>query len=205
MHSRLAQQYLNQRRPDLAIPEFEALVALDPRNVDAQANLGVLLFFQGDYAKASPHLRAALDLQPNLTKIQALLGMAEKRTGETANAGTDLEASFAATAEPKLKVEIGMELIELYTASQDLEKASSVVNALRQADPANPAVLYAAYRVYSDLAGEAMLSLALAAPDSAQMHQVMAHEEARQGNTAGARVQYRKSPRNRPQASRHSF
>jgi tetratricopeptide (TPR) repeat protein len=193
VHTRLAQQYLKERRPDLAIPEFEALVTLDPKNVDAQANLGVLLFFQGNFAKASPHLRAALDLQPNLTKIQALLGMAEKRTGETANAATDLEASFAATAEPKLKVEIGMELIELYTASQDLEKASSVVNALRQADPANPAVLYAAYRVYSDLAGEAMLSLALAAPDSAQMHQVMAHEEARQGNTAGARVQYEKA------------
>ena len=86
-----------------------------------------------------------------------------------------------------------MELVELYTASQDLEKASSVVNAMRQADPANPAVLYAAYRVYSDLAGEAMLSLALAAPDSAQMHQVMAHEEARQGNTAGARVQFQKA------------
>jgi tetratricopeptide (TPR) repeat protein len=95
--------------------------------------------------------------------------------------------------EPKLKVEVGLELIELYTASQELDKASSAVNALRQADPANPAVLYAAYRVYSDLSGEAMLSLALAAPDSAQMHQVMAHEEARQGNTAGARVQYEKA------------
>ena len=64
---------------------------------------------------------------------------------------------------------------------------------MRQADPANPAVLYAAYRVYSDLAGEAMLSLALAAPDSAQMHQVMAHEEARQGNNEGARVQFQKA------------
>src|SRR5271154_6057659 len=86
VHSRLAQQYLNQKQPELAIPELEALVALDPRNVDAQANLGVLLFFQDNYAKASPHLRAALDLQPNLPKIQALLGMAEKRMGETANA-----------------------------------------------------------------------------------------------------------------------
>ena len=64
---------------------------------------------------------------------------------------------------------------------------------MRQADPTNPAVLYAAYRVYSDLAGEAMLSLALAAPDSAQMHQVMAHEEARQGNNEGARVQFQKA------------
>jgi tetratricopeptide (TPR) repeat protein len=132
-------------------------------------------------------------LQPNLTKIEALLGMAEKRTGETANARPHLEASFAAVTEPKLKVQIGMELVELYTASQDLAKASSVVNAMREADPANPSVLYAAYRVYSDLAGEAMLSLALAAPDSAQMHQVMAHEEARAGNTAGARQQYEKA------------
>jgi tetratricopeptide (TPR) repeat protein len=192
-HSRLARQYLNQRRPDLAIPEFQALVSLEPRNLDAQANLGVLLFFQGDYVKAEPHLRAALDMQPNLTKIQALLGMAEKRTGDTANARTHLEASLAAVDEPKLKVQVGMELVELYTASQDLPKASSVVNAMRQADPANPAVLYAAYRVYSDLAGEAMLTLALAAPDSAQMHLVMAHEEVRQGNNAGARVQYQKA------------
>ena len=192
-HSRLAQQYLNQRRPDLAIPEFQAVVSLEPRNLDAQANLGVLLFFQGDYVKAEPHLRAALDMQPNLAKIQALLGMAEKRTGDTANARTHLEASFAAVDEAKLKVQVGMELVELYTATQDLAKASSVVNAMRQADPTNPAVLYAAYRVYSDLAGEAMLSLALAAPDSAQMHLVMAHEEVKQGNDAGARVQYQKA------------
>ena len=192
-HARLAQQYLNERKPELAIPELESLVALDPKNVDAQANLGVLLFFQGNNAKASPHLRAALEMQPNLTKIQALLGMAERRTGETANARNHLEAAFPLIEEQKLKVEIGMELIELYTATQDLDKASSVVNVLRQTDPANPAVLYAAYRIYSDLAGEAMLTLALAAPGSAQMHQLMAHEEARQGNTAGARAQYQKA------------
>jgi Flp pilus assembly protein TadD len=116
-HSRLAQQYLNQQRPDLAIPELQALVSLKPRNLDAQANLGVLLFFQGDYVKAEPHLRAALEMQPNLTKIQALLGMAEKRTGDTANARTHLETSFAAVDEPKLKVQIGMELVELYTGT----------------------------------------------------------------------------------------
>ncbi len=166
---------------------------LEPKNLDAQANLGVLLFFQGQYVNASPHLRAALQMQPNLTKIQALLGMAEKRTGQTADARTQLEAAFAGLTEPGLKVQVGMELVELYTASQELDKASVVVNTMRQAAPADPAVLYAAYRVYSDLAGEAMLTLALAAPDSAQMHQVMAHEEARQGNTAGARLQYEKA------------
>ncbi len=75
--------------------------------------------------------------------------MAEKRTGDTANARTHLETSFTTLDEPKLKWQIGMELVELYTASQELDKASVVVNAMRQADPANPAVLYASYRVYS--------------------------------------------------------
>ncbi len=63
-------------------------------------------------------------MQPSLTKIQALLGMAEKRTGETVDARKQLEALFDAVTETKLKVQIGMELIELYTASQDLDRAS---------------------------------------------------------------------------------
>ncbi len=192
-HARLAQQYLNEHKPELAIPELEAVVALEANNVDAQGNLGVLLFFQNQYGKAAPHLRAALDLQPSLTKIEALLGMAEKRNGNIAVARQHLEAVFPVITDKKLKTEIGLELVELYTATQELEKAAVVVYSLQQEDPANPLVLYAAYRIHSDLAGEAMLSLALAAPDSAQMHQLMAHEEARQGNTAGARAQYQKA------------
>jgi cytochrome c-type biogenesis protein CcmH/NrfG len=54
-------------------------------------------------------------------------------------------------------------------------------------------VLYTAYRIYSDLAGESMLSLSVAGPDSAQMHRVIAHEETRQGNDAGAISHYRKA------------
>jgi cytochrome c-type biogenesis protein CcmH/NrfG len=38
-----------------------------------------------------------------------------------------------------------------------------------------------------------MLALALAAPDSAQMHQLLAHEEIRQGNTNSAVTEYRKA------------
>ncbi len=38
-----------------------------------------------------------------------------------------------------------------------------------------------------------MLALSLAAPDSPQMHQLLAHEDTRQGNTTGAIVQYRKA------------
>jgi len=192
-HMQKAQEHLREKRPDLAIPEFKTVISLDPDNVNARANLGVLLFFQGDYANAAPHLRAALKLQPDLGRIQALLGMCEKRIGETAAARTDLETSLPKLEETKIHVEAGMELIEIYSASGELEKAASIVGTLRQIDPANVGVLYVAYRIYSDLAGEAMLDMSLAAPKSAQMHQVMAHELAKQDNAAAAIANYREA------------
>ena len=45
MHSRKAQTYLQQKQPELAIPELQAVVALDPKNADSQGNLGVYSIF----------------------------------------------------------------------------------------------------------------------------------------------------------------
>lgn len=192
-HMQRARAYLDQKQPALAIPEFQAAVAIDPGSVDAQANLGVLLFFQGKPADSIPHFRAALDRQPGLAKIQGLLGMAESRTLDFADARKDMEAALPAIPDQRFQVQLGLELIGLDTESGDLEKASAVVAQLRKAEPDNPELLYAAYRTYSDLAGEAMLALSLAAPDSAQMHQLLAHEDVRQGNTTAAVAQYRKA------------
>ncbi len=192
-HERLAQQYISEQKPDLAIPELEKIAALDPDNVEARANLGVLLFFHGDYARALPHLRAAVRLKPGLPKIQALLGIAEQNTLDFADAQKDLQASFPLITEQKLKVQVGLELVGLYNQDSDLDAAASVISALRKADPENPEVLYAAYRTYADLSGLSMLELSMVAPDSAQMHQLLAHEETREGNTNGAIGQYRKA------------
>ena len=193
LHARMARQYLSQQRPDLAIPEFRQLVALDPGNVEALGNLGVLLFFRGDYDGAVPQLRAAINFQPSLWKVQALLGIAEVHTSDFANARKDLEASFPVIQDRKLKVEVGLELVGLYTTNNDLDEAADVITQLRKADPGNAEVQYAAYRTYSDLSGESMLALSMVAPDSAQVHQVMAHEEIKEGNTNGAIVQFRKA------------
>ena len=199
-HMQKAHSYLDQKQPALAIPEFLAAVAIDPENVDAQANLGVLLFFQGQSADAIPHFRAALagsknneERQSGLAKIQGLLGLAEMRALDFADARKDMEAAYPALQDPRFQLQLGLELVGLYTQSGDLDKAASVLAQLRKADPDNPEVLYAAYRTYSDLAGESMLALSLAAPDSAQMHQLLAHEDSRQGNTTGAIAQYRKA------------
>ncbi len=207
-HSRKAQEYLREKQPGLAIPEFEAAVAIDPENVDAQANLGVLLFFQGKIADSIPHLRTALaagklagpreEQQPGLAKIQGLLGMAESRTLDFSDARKDMEAAFSSLAltssqDQRFRLQLGLELVGLDTESGDLDKAAAVIARLRRADPDNAEVLYAAYRTYSDLAGESMLALSLAVPDSPQMHQLLAHEDIRQGNTNDAIAQYRKA------------
>ena len=192
-HERLAQQYLSERKPELAIPELEKVAALDPGNIDARANLGVLLFFHGDYKTAIPHLQAALQLQPNLWKVQALLGFAEEHTSDMQSARRDLETSFPEIQDAKLKVEVGLDLVGLYNAGSDLDDAAAILAQLRKAYPDNPEVLYAAYRTYADLSGESMLALSLAAPDSAQMHQLLAHEETRDGNSNAAIAEYRKA------------
>jgi len=190
-HAQKAAGYLRDKHPDLAIPELQAAVAIDPGNVETQGNLGVLLFFQGKAAEAIPHFRAVLKQQPGLTKIQGLLGIAEARTSDVANARIDLEAAFPLIQSKEFKIQVGLELVGLDTQSNDLDAAAVVIAQLRKAYPENAEVLYAAYRTYSDLGGEAMLMLTLAAPESAQMHQLLAHEDIKQGNTNGAIAHYR--------------
>jgi tetratricopeptide (TPR) repeat protein len=198
-HARQAAEYLKENRPDLAAPEFSAIVALDPKNVDARANLGVLLFFQGKYADAIPQLREALKMQPGLWKIQALLGIGEKRTGDASAAQRDLEESFPNLQDEKTRDETGMELIELYSASGNLDKAAETISVLRRLEPTDEKILYSAYRIYGDLAAESLLSLSVVAPNSARIHQAMAHELAKQGNNSAAIENYRAALKLDPQ------
>jgi tetratricopeptide (TPR) repeat protein len=198
-HAHQAAEYLQENRPDLAVPEFRAIVALDPENVDARGNLGVLLYFQGAYADAIPELRAALKLRPTLWKILALLGIAEKRTGDVSAARDDLEQAFPNVQDKKVRVDTGMELIEIYSVTGDLDKAAATVDVLRKLDPTNEAVLYSAYRVYSDLTADALLSLSVVAPNSARMHQALAHELAKRGKTEEAIDNYRAALKIDPQ------
>jgi tetratricopeptide (TPR) repeat protein len=192
-HIQKAKGYLDQKRPDLAIPELEAAAKINPESVETQGNLGVLLYFQGKTTESIPHLRAAVDRQPGMAKIQGLLGLAEVRANNLEDGRKDLETAFPLVPDLKFKVEVGLELLTLYTQAGDLEQASTLVAQLRKAAPDNPEVLYAAYRTYSELAGESMLALSLAAPDSAQMHQLMAHEDVRQGNSNAAVEQFRRA------------
>jgi Tfp pilus assembly protein PilF len=192
-HNRKIQQYMRENKPDLALAESQALVALDPNNPEARANLGVMYFFKGDCAAAAPELHAATTQRAGLWRIQVLLGICERKQGDAARARADLESAFPHLEEDKIRMEAGMELIDLAMSRGDLAQAASLVETLRAHSPTDARVLYMAYRIHTELAGESMLSLAMADPDSAEMHQAMAHETLRYGDPAGAIVQFRKA------------
>src|SRR5579875_919102 len=144
LHSQRAQQYLREKQPKLAIPELKAVVRLDPNNLDAEANLGVLLYFQGDYAGANQALRKALALHPDIPKLQALLGMSEERSGDPQSAVKDLAAAFPQLRDQKIQMEAGMSLIHLYQAHDRLAEATNIVRQLQTLQPKNPQLIYVA-------------------------------------------------------------
>jgi Tfp pilus assembly protein PilF len=185
-HERKAREYLQQRKPELARKEFAVVAEAEPGNLDAQANLGVLMYFDGQYQEAIPHLKAAVALAPQQAKLQALLGFSERRAGDVAAARSDLAAALPGLTEDKVRKQAGLELVEMDTAANDLPAAAAAVAQLKAAMPADAEVLYAAYRVYTDLAGEALLDLSLAGPESAQMHQAIAHELVKARDNAAA-------------------
>ena len=191
LHNRKASEYLRANKPDLAASEFRAILAIDPNNVEAHGNLGAVLFFKDAYADAIPQLRAALKLRPTLWKTRSLLGISEKRTGDAEAARLDLEKAFPNVTDTKVRIQTGMELIEIYSAAGDLDKAATTVNILRKLEPMDGGIVYAAYRIYSDLADESLLSLSVVDPNSGRMHQALAHELAKRGDTEGAIENYR--------------
>jgi tetratricopeptide (TPR) repeat protein len=187
-----AQEALKVNDPDTAVREYRAALQLDPKNIDARANLGVIAFMQGQYPDAAQAFGEVLRLQPSLWKVQAMLGICEKRLGHLNSARIWLEKSFPHLEEPKLKTQAGLELAELNYQVGELGKSAEVIDTLRQLDPKNLDVLYSAYRTYSDLAGSALNAIALLAPDGARMHLIIAEHLINEGDRDGAIVQYKK-------------
>jgi len=191
-HLRKAGEFLKANDPGSAAKEFDAVLALDPRNAEAHANLGVIAFFQHDCGKASPDLRKALAIDPSLTKTQALLGICELRMGNPA-AGAMLEKSFAKLQDKPLQLQVGMELENFYDRQGEPERAVAVMQKLVDFNPDDVNILYLAQRLYRELADDTLDKLAVIGPGSARMQQVIAERLVNAGDGAGAGEHYRKA------------
>jgi cytochrome c-type biogenesis protein CcmH/NrfG len=62
-----------------------------------------------------------------------------------------------------------------------------------ESQPTNTKLLLLSYTLYSELANKSMLTMALTAPDSAEMHQMMARELEHHGDEAAAIANYREA------------
>jgi tetratricopeptide (TPR) repeat protein len=185
-----AQKYLAANAPDLAVKEFNAILAISPGDATALANLGAIAFLQGDCSTAVTNFRGALKNDPSLNKAKALLAICEWRLGDR-SAQPLLQASFAQTQDRKIRTQVGMELASSYYAQGDLEHTSVTIGALLQIDPDNVDVLYLAQRIYLEMAEDTLNKLAIIAPDSARMQQVIAERLINSGDVAGALEHYR--------------
>jgi tetratricopeptide (TPR) repeat protein len=191
-HLRKAADYLKANDSNSAVKEFDAVLALDPKNAEAYANLGVIAFFQRDYQKASPYLRKALAIDPSLVKTQALLGMCQKRLGDPSARGL-LEKSFPKLKDKPMRLQVGLELAALYDQQGDPGATASVMRSLVDLDPDNVDVLFMAQRVYSELADDTLNKLAVLAPGSARMQQVIAEHLVNGGDLQQAIEHYKKA------------
>lgn len=192
-HYQRAMQALQSRQGNVAESELREVLRLDPKNASAHANLGVIAFARQDYAPASQEFRTALKLQPSLWNAEAYLGMSELRLGHSGEAEHLLENALRHIQDGHLRIQAGMDLIGLYHVSKDPTRAVDVLRAIGQTASDDPAILYLAYRTYSDLAARQLTKLSQVAPDSAQMHQILAQALASQDDFTGAIAQYQRA------------
>jgi Flp pilus assembly protein TadD len=171
---------------------FEAVLKIDPANAEAHANLGVMDFFHGNCAAAAPHFRAALQANPALEKIKALLSVCERQLGDP-HAQADMQSAFAQLKDPKLRIRLGMELANLDYQRGELEKTASVLHTLLNIEPNNVDLLFFAQRVYSELADQTLNKLAVLAPGSARMQQLIAERLINAGDLKDATTHYEKA------------
>jgi tetratricopeptide (TPR) repeat protein len=189
-HLRQAQKYLSANASDLAVKEFNAILAISPGNTTALANLGAIAFLQGDCPAAVTYFRGALKTAPSLEKAKALLTICESRLGNR-SAQSLLQNLFVRTRDKTIRKQVGIELARNYYAQGDLEHTSYTIGALLQIDPDDVDVLYMAQRIYQEMAADTLNKLAIIAPDSARMQQVIAERLINSGDVAAALEHYR--------------
>jgi tetratricopeptide (TPR) repeat protein len=125
--------------------------------------------------------------------------------GRTAEARDLLTTAVPDLENSRLKHEAGLALVSILSESGDWDKASSVLATLRELYPDDPAITYAAFRIHSELSFQAIESLAINSPDSAQFHRALAEHLVNEGRTEAAITEYRKALAISPDSSELHF
>ena len=166
-----------------------------PGNAELESNLGIALYFHGEYAKAAQELRRALADKKSLYSPHLFLGLALAHLGQPDAAVPALaEAVTLNGADPLAHAWLGYEL----TAQSHFEKAAEQLEIAARLQPDDQDIWFALGRCYLELGKGATTRLLHEQPDGGRAFQLAADQLALQGKTAKAIKLYEEAYRRRP-------
>jgi Flp pilus assembly protein TadD len=117
-HFQLGYAYTALERWPEARAEYEKAVALDPKMVEAQLNLGLVLLPRDPAAAVAP-LQKAVALAPDKARPHFLLGKALEGSGKLAQAGEQYQAAAKLDAgDPEIHEALARSLLALHRPAQ---------------------------------------------------------------------------------------
>lgn len=183
---------LAQRRYADAEKAFEKVVELDPTAAIPRANLALVYFEEGEFAKAVAEFQQSLKLDSNLTNSRYFLAMSLSELGRYKEALPELNEGFNRETDPKLKRLLGLHLERAYTGLDRNRDAVEVALKLSKLYPRDPEVLYQTARLCSNFAYQSIQTLGQVAPDSVWRHLASADFYQTQGHYALAIREYQR-------------
>ena len=164
---------------------------MSPATAEVHAQLGVIYFQQGKFAKAVQALREAIRLKPGLPKTDALLAMSLSELGRHEEALPAMLKAFSQSSDPVLQRMAGLHLQRIYMGLGRDADAVDVALRLSRLHPDDPEVLYHSGRLFANFAYVQTIRLATVAPDSVWLHLAAGEANQSQGLYDAAIREYR--------------
>jgi tetratricopeptide (TPR) repeat protein len=162
--------------------EYRAILAIDPKNVEASSALGVALYASGNFREASTTLQNALSLNPSQPRIQLFLALTQAELGQCTQALPTLEIQWKNQPDLRLRRLAGLSALDCESAAGQLSAALQLAGPLRAQYPDDPDVLYKVAGLYSHLWNETAGELIQKHPESYRVHQLAGEVYEAQGN-----------------------
>jgi len=140
IHTQLSTIYFDLREREKAQAEWEAAIALSPRNPEAYVTQSISQFFLGDSEGAIANLNQALAINPNFTEAHAMESLIHLNQGDIEPAVTAIDEAIAIDQFSVSTLKIIAD-VALSTPDPNPEFALSAIDQALSINPNNPYIL----------------------------------------------------------------
>jgi len=178
-----------------AVHEYEYLTRQLPRNAEMQSNLGVALYFDHQWERATAVFRKAMTLNPNLLAPHLFSGLAWYQLAKPDAAVPELEKAVQLNASDVIA---HTWLGYAYVAQSKYNAAAKQFEEVCRLAPDNIDAWYALGHAYLQIGKESTLALLKAAPNSGRAWQLAGEQFQLQGNRKRALEDFEQANTRRP-------